>query len=107
MLILGTEPPGAGGSIAFCRDGVCLAEQSLEGAPRRHAQTLVSQIEATLGRLEFKMADLEGVAVSVGPGSFTGLRVGVVCAKTLAYAIGCPLAAGDTLAAIAVHRRSG
>ncbi len=43
------------------------------------------------------------MAVSVGPGSFTGLRVGVVCAKTLAYANGCQLAAVDTLEAIAAN----
>ncbi len=47
--------------------------------------------------------DLSAVAVSIGPGSFTGLRVGVVCAKTLAYATGCRLAAVDTLRAIAAN----
>jgi tRNA threonylcarbamoyladenosine biosynthesis protein TsaB len=41
--------------------------------------------------------------VSVGPGSFTGLRVGIVCAKTLAYATGCRLAAVDTMEAIAAN----
>jgi tRNA threonylcarbamoyladenosine biosynthesis protein TsaB len=107
MLILGIETSGPRGSIALCRDGVCLAEAELENAPRRHAQTLVSQIQATLERLRVRVADLEAVAVSVGPGSFTGLRVGVVCAKTLAYATGCRLAAVDTLEAIAANSPAG
>ncbi len=103
MLILGIETSGPRGGIALCRDGVCLAEENLEEVPRRHAQTLVSQIAETLKRLNLGAADLDGVAVSIGPGSFTGLRVGVVCAKTLAYATGCKLAAVDTLEATAAN----
>jgi tRNA threonylcarbamoyladenosine biosynthesis protein TsaB len=103
MLILGIETSGLRGGIAVCRDGVCLADAALENAPRRHAQTLVTQIQATLEPLGVRIADLEAVAVSIGPGSFTGLRVGVVCGKTLAYAIGCRLAAVDTLEAIAAN----
>jgi tRNA threonylcarbamoyladenosine biosynthesis protein TsaB len=103
MLILGIETSGLEGSIAVCRDRACLAKAPLETAPRRHAQTLVAQIAEVMRRLDIRAADLEGVAVSIGPGSFTGLRVGVVCAKTLAYAIGCSLAAVDTLAAIAAN----
>jgi tRNA threonylcarbamoyladenosine biosynthesis protein TsaB len=47
------------------------------------------------------MSACQGVAVSIGPGSFTGLRIGVVCSKTFAYALGCPVTAVDTLLAIA------
>jgi tRNA threonylcarbamoyladenosine biosynthesis protein TsaB len=103
MLILGIETSGPLGSIAVRRDEECLAEVELEDAPRRHAQTLVVQIGDTFGQLGLKIAELDAVAVSVGPGSFTGLRVGVVCAKTLAYANGCQLAAVDTLEAIATN----
>jgi tRNA threonylcarbamoyladenosine biosynthesis protein TsaB len=103
MLILGIETSGPRGGIAVCRDDECLAQVELENAPRRHAQTLVSQIGDTLRQLGLKIAELDAVAVSVGPGSFTGLRVGVVCAKTLAYANGCRLAAVDTLEAIAAN----
>jgi tRNA threonylcarbamoyladenosine biosynthesis protein TsaB len=49
----------------------------------------------------WRLRDCEAVAVSIGPGSFTGLRIGVMCAKTLAYATGCPIAGVDTLQAIA------
>jgi len=103
MVILGIETSGLRGGIAVCRDGVCLADVALENAPRRHAQTLVTQIQATLERLAMRIADLDAVAVSTGPGSFTGLRVGVVCAKMLAYATGCRLAAVDTLEVIAAN----
>jgi tRNA threonylcarbamoyladenosine biosynthesis protein TsaB len=102
-LVLGIETSGLAGGIALCRGASCLAESLLENAPRRHAQTLVSQIGALLRETGQSVRDLNGVAVSIGPGSFTGLRVGVVCAKTLAYAMGCRLAAVDTLRAIAAN----
>jgi tRNA threonylcarbamoyladenosine biosynthesis protein TsaB len=103
MLILGIETSGQPGGIAVVRDSQCLHETELGDAPRRHAQTLVSQIDAALKRLELSIAQFDAVAVSIGPGSFTGLRVGVVCAKTLAYATGCKLTAVDTLQAIAAN----
>jgi len=105
-LILGIETSGPGGGIALCRGEECLSEALLEQAPRRHAQTLVSQIGTLLRDAGRKVRDLGAVAVSVGPGSFTGLRVGVVCAKTLAYTTGCQLAAVDTLRAIAANCHS-
>jgi tRNA threonylcarbamoyladenosine biosynthesis protein TsaB len=102
-LVLGIETSGLAGSVALCRGTECLSEVRLEEAPRRHAQTLVSQIGALLSQAGHTVRGLDAVAVSVGPGSFTGLRVGVVCAKTLAYATGCRLAAVDTLQAIAAN----
>jgi tRNA threonylcarbamoyladenosine biosynthesis protein TsaB len=105
-LNLGIETSGLAGSVALCRGEECLFEAQLEEAPRRHAQTLVSQIGALLAQAGRKVRDLDAVAVSVGPGSFTGLRVGVVCAKTLAYATGCRLAAVETLRVIAANSPS-
>jgi tRNA threonylcarbamoyladenosine biosynthesis protein TsaB len=103
MLILGIETSGPRGGIAICRNAVCLAESELENAPPRHAQTLVIQIRDMFRRLDLRFEQLDAVAVSIGPGSFTGLRVGVVCAKTLAFATGCRLAAVDTLEVIAAN----
>lgn len=102
-LVLGIETSGHAGGIALCVGAVCLGEAQLEEAPRRHAQTLVAQIGALIRGADCRTRDLDAVAVSIGPGSFTGLRVGVVCAKTLAYATGCRLAAVDTLRAIAAN----
>jgi tRNA threonylcarbamoyladenosine biosynthesis protein TsaB len=101
MLTLGIETSGFQGSVALTRDGDCLADRTLEKAGRRHAQTLVSEIDRLLKDFGHTANDLNLIAVSLGPGSFTGLRVGIVCAKTLAYATGCQLAAIDTFLAIA------
>ncbi len=101
MLTLGIETSGRAGGVALCRDGRCLAERPLEQVGRRHAQTLVAEIGRLCEEFNVCAADCDLVAVSIGPGSFTGLRVGVVCAKTLAYATGCSLAAVDTYLCIA------
>jgi len=66
-----------------------------------HAERLVSLIGEAMDQAGLANADLDGIAVSVGPGSFTGLRIGVSVAKGLAYAIERPLAAIPTLAALA------
>ncbi len=100
-LTLGVETSGLAGAIALQRNGETLEAVSIEQVGRRHAQTLVSEVDALLRRHALTAKQLEVIAVSIGPGSFTGLRVGVVFAKTLAYAIGCRLAAVDTFRAIA------
>ncbi len=100
MLVLGLETSMLPGSIALCRDGVCLEQRSLQPG-RRHAETLVPELQRLLADHGYHLRDCRGIAVSQGPGSFTGLRVGVTCAKTLAYANGAELAAVSTLAAAA------
>jgi tRNA threonylcarbamoyladenosine biosynthesis protein TsaB len=106
-LTLAIETSGLPGSVALCRGPECLVEAILDEAPRRHAQTLVAEIGRRLQETGHNVRDIDAVAVSIGPGSFTGLRVGVVCAKTLAYATGCRLAAVDTLRAIAANSGPG
>ena len=101
MLTLGIETSQRQGTVALVRDGDCLDERLLSTGGRRHAQTLVAEIDAMLREQGVAPADCDVVAVSIGPGSFTGLRVGVVCAKTFAYATGCRLTSVDTLCAIA------
>ncbi|MBC8113889.1 MAG: tRNA (adenosine(37)-N6)-threonylcarbamoyltransferase complex dimerization subunit type 1 TsaB [Candidatus Saccharimonas sp.] len=82
-------------------DGELLGERSLGEAGRRHAQSLVLELHELLQSHGAKPRDVKAVAVSKGPGSFTGLRVGLVCAKTFAYATGCQFVAVDTFEAIA------
>lgn len=101
LLTLGVETSGMIGAVALRRAGQTVESVSLQQAGRRHAQTLVAEVDAMLRRAGISPQQLEVIAVSIGPGSFTGLRVGVVFAKTLAYAIGCRLAAVDTFRAIA------
>jgi tRNA threonylcarbamoyladenosine biosynthesis protein TsaB len=70
-------------------------------AARQHGRDLLPSIRAILGRAHLNMADIELVGVGVGPGSYTGLRVGVMAAKTIAYATGAVLVGLDTLEAVA------
>jgi tRNA threonylcarbamoyladenosine biosynthesis protein TsaB len=102
MLTLAIETSGPVGSVAVVESGKILGEQKLE-LGRQHGQVLIPALERLLADCGKRARDCKLVAVSVGPGSFTGLRVGVVCAKTLAYAIQCPLAAVNTLHAIACN----
>jgi len=100
MLTLAIETSGSTGSIALLDDARCLAEQEL-ALGRLHGQVLVPEIRRLLRTQGKTPRDCQLVAVSRGPGSYTGLRVGVVCAKTLAWAVGCRIVGVDTLEAIA------
>ncbi len=101
MVLLGIETSGRAGSIAVSIDGKLVGERDLSAAGRRHARTLVPEISDLLKSLQLTPEDVQVVAVSIGPGSFTGLRVGVVCAKTFAYATGCKIIGVDTFLAVA------
>jgi tRNA threonylcarbamoyladenosine biosynthesis protein TsaB len=98
--ILIIETSGQPGVVALAAGKQLLGEQRLNEA-RRHARDLAPMLSALLANQSWRARDLEGVFVSRGPGSYTGLRVGVMSAKTLAYATGAPLLALDTFAAIA------
>ena len=103
MILIGIETSGLSGSVALNQDGQCLASRSLDQAGRRHAQALVLELRQLLVDHRLTPKDVDAVAVSRGPGSFTGLRVGLVCAKTFAYATGCQFVAVDTFAAVAMN----
>ena len=77
-----------------------LAEEAVF-AQSSHAASLPPLIEATLARASWTMRDLDIIAVSIGPGSFSGLRVGLSLAKGMAYALGIPLVPVPTLEALA------
>jgi len=87
MITLGIETSGEVGSVALCRDDEVLAAYRFpEGA--RHARDIVPAIDRVVAEAAVSKHEIQALAVSQGPGSFTGLRVGVTCAKTLAYALG-------------------
>jgi len=100
MFVIGLETSGLVGSVALLRAGELVAERTLGEAGRRHAQSLVLELRELLQAAGVTSGDITGIAVSKGPGSFTGLRVGLVCAKTFAYATGCRFVAVETFAAI-------
>ena len=101
MTILGIETSSPLGSLALRRDGHCVEERFLSGLSRRGTRILVPELMAFLRRHDMRPSDLDAVAVSIGPGGFTGLRVGLTCAKTLAWASGASLVAVDTFQAVA------
>jgi tRNA threonylcarbamoyladenosine biosynthesis protein TsaB len=76
------------------------AEESL-GMARGHAEALIPLIERVMARVEGGFASLDRVAVTVGPGSFTGLRVGIAAARAIALAGNIPAVGVSTLAALA------
>ncbi|MAG93890.1 MAG: tRNA (adenosine(37)-N6)-threonylcarbamoyltransferase complex dimerization subunit type 1 TsaB [Planctomycetaceae bacterium] len=101
MIVLGIETSGFGGSVALRSHSRTLSTRTLTREGRRHAQTLVAEIARLFKDAELNPIDCDLVAVSAGPGSFTGLRVGIVCANTFAYSAGARLIAVDTFLAIA------
>ena len=94
------ETSGRVARIGLARGGSVIHAAALDTA-RRHAREMVPTIEAMLKAETLRPADLTGIMVGRGPGSYTGLRVGLATAKALAYAAGCQLRAVDTSAAIA------
>lgn len=101
MNTLAIETSSSVGSLALRRDGRVLEELYLPAIGRRATRMLLPEMIRFLGRHGLRPRDLNLIGVSVGPGAFTGLRVGVTCAKTLAWATDRPLVAVDSLLAIA------
>jgi tRNA threonylcarbamoyladenosine biosynthesis protein TsaB len=88
--------------VALAVGGELLGERSLDEG-RRHARDLAPAVADLLAAAGWRPRDLHGVIVSRGPGSYTGLRVGVMSAKALAYATGCALLGVDTFRAVALQ----
>lgn len=97
---LAIETSSRCGSVAVGRGDDLLATRDLP-AQRRHALALLPTVDALAGEHGFAPADLGEVYVSIGPGSFTGLRVAVTTAKMLARAVGSRLVAVPTLEVVA------
>lgn len=104
--LLALETSGLYGSLALAEDGRVVAERTLT-PPQRTAQSLAPAIEQLVAQAGWSLHEIQVVAVTVGPGSFTGLRVGVVTAKTLAYALGAQVVGVNTLEVIAARVPTG
>ena len=100
MHVLALETTQRQGSVAALHSGELLVEHQLP-PDRRSAQTLAPAIAELLAEVHWQPSDVQLIATPSGPGSFTGLRVGVATAKTLAYALGCELLGVNTLEVIA------
>lgn len=87
-------------SVALSR-GVEVIGLKEEAGGNNHAKNLLPFVDEVLKQGDCKIANLNGVAVSIGPGSYTGLRIGVSTAKGIAYTAGIPVMAVSTLESIA------
>ncbi len=99
MRILAFDAAGKGLSAAIIEDGRVLAEAGLN-VGLTHSQRLLPLLQALMQAADIEAESIDMVAVTNGPGSFTGLRIGLSTAKGLAAAWGVPLAAVSTLSAV-------
>ncbi len=102
MIVLGIETSGPTGSVALCDDDRVLADTTFPQGPRRAGarrarsgreraraeRGIMPAVDDVVRKAGIARDRIDAVAVSEGPGAFTGLRMGVTCAKTLAYALG-------------------
>lgn len=100
-LILNIETATKNCSVALSKDGKTLAIRELSEQNFSHAEKLHVFVEELLLETNVALKDLQAIAVSQGPGSYTGLRIGVSAAKGLCYALSIPLIALDTLEILA------
>jgi tRNA threonylcarbamoyladenosine biosynthesis protein TsaB len=103
---LAIETSGRIGSIAVAEDGRVLAEERFAHG-LKHAAGIVPIIDRLCAARGWKPADVEEVYVSAGPGSFTGLRVGITVAKTLAFATGARVVAVPSVEVLARNAPAG
>lgn len=100
MKILALESSAVAASAALCEDEMLLGQTYLHTG-LTHSQTLLPMAADLLEQCGLKPQDLDLIAVATGPGSFTGLRIGVAAAKGLAWAAELPCAGCSTLEAMA------
>jgi tRNA threonylcarbamoyladenosine biosynthesis protein TsaB len=86
-------------------DGTVMAERHWQSR-HRHGEELLGRIEEALAEIGAGRRDLTGVVVGTGPGSFTGLRIGLATAKTIAYALGIPIVGVSSTRALALAAAS-
>lgn len=102
MLTLAIDTATKVCAAALSRDGRLLAEYNVNNG-LTHSEGLLPQLEQLLQRARVAQSEIDLVAVSMGPGSFTGLRIGLATAEALAYSWKCRLHGVDTLRALAYN----
>lgn len=96
MRILGIETSSGVLGVALMENGVLVAAYTRNGT-LQHSQALMPAVERLLDEQGWTIKDIDLVAVDVGPGSFTGVRIGVSAANAIAYAAGIPVVGIDSL----------
>jgi len=101
LKILGIDTSTKFCNLGLIEDENILIEYTINGLKKKHSSILVPAIKDLLKIMDLKMEDINGIAVSIGPGSFTGLRIGLGVAKGLSYTCSLPLLGIPTLDAMA------
>lgn len=100
MIILGLDTSGPACSVALTKDGQLIQEIVMNTA-LTHSETLMPAIEKVMDSANARVSDLDAIAVIAGPGSFTGVRIGVCAGRALAHAGNLPVCRIDSLEALA------
>ena len=102
-LILNIETSTKNCSVALFSGSKLISEKSLLSEKYSHSETLTLFVEDVIKNSDYKLIDLDAISVSKGPGSYTGLRIGVSTAKGLSYSLNCPLISVSTLQSMAFY----
>ena len=100
MLILALDSTAVSASVAVCRDDTPIAAFHLKNG-NTHSETLLPMVRDALAVAALSLDDIDPFAVSAGPGSFTGVRIGVATVKGLAFGKNKPVVGVSTLASLA------
>ena len=96
MIILALETTACVASVALLEDEAVLGVLQCD-AEKKHAETVLPAIKQLLAQQQIDLSRIDALAVDVGPGSFTGVRIGVCIANAFAYALQKPVIAVDSL----------
>jgi tRNA threonylcarbamoyladenosine biosynthesis protein TsaB len=105
MRVLAVDTTGAHGSVAIVAGGDLEGILGARETSPKHAESLLPTIEQLLRILSLELAEIDGFAVAVGPGSFTGLRIGIAAVEGLSFATGKPAVGVSALEATAFRYR--
>jgi tRNA threonylcarbamoyladenosine biosynthesis protein TsaB len=100
MIILAVDTTSFAGSVALLEKTKLLAEINID-SPSTYSERLLPAVDFILKTNEKNIKDMDGFALAAGPGSFTGIRIGLSTVKSFSYASGKPVAAVSTLKALA------
>ncbi|MCM1165508.1 MAG: tRNA (adenosine(37)-N6)-threonylcarbamoyltransferase complex dimerization subunit type 1 TsaB [Lachnospiraceae bacterium] len=101
-MILGIDASAISAGCALYEGGKIVAEQFLN-TRHTHSETLLPMVKVMLGSAKITLAEVDKIAVTTGPGSFTGLRIGISCVKGMCFGSGKPCVSVSTLEAIAYN----
>ncbi|MEA2021081.1 MAG: tRNA (adenosine(37)-N6)-threonylcarbamoyltransferase complex dimerization subunit type 1 TsaB [Candidatus Caldatribacteriota bacterium] len=101
MKILGIDTSSRYCNLSIIEDEDIMIEYSINGLIKKHSSILIPAIKEMLTNINMEIQDMDGIAVTIGPGSFTGLRIGIGTVKGLSYAASVPITGVITLDVLA------